>query len=262
MEYSVSVAALKGKCHKSNEDAYFIGGDYLIIADGMGGECNGDIASGIAVKTISEVFEESLADADTGEDVRSLSFEAIRQADSKISEYINRNPESDGMGTTVIIAVRKDDRLYVSWCGDSRCYAYNNGSLRSITKDHSYVQELIDAGEISEEQSFSHPDNNLITRYVGGGPGSCVPDFLFYDMSGSDIFVFCSDGLSGYCNNDAISELMAYNTRPDKLSDQLLDLALRHGSDDDITILALYPDAHDSRHPFLGWLKRMIKLNV
>ncbi len=164
MEYTVHSTTSKSRLHKNNEDSYFICDDYIIIADGMGGECNGDIASRIAVDTIAEILSRTLISSASDSDIKELATDAILSADSKILDYVDNNPDSFGMGTTVLVAIRKRGKLYVSWCGDSHCYAFSDGHLKSITKDHSYVQKLIDSRQITEEESYTHPNNNLITR--------------------------------------------------------------------------------------------------
>lgn len=243
MECKVHVASAKSRLHQNNEDSCFIGEDYVIIADGMGGECDGDVASRMAVEAIRSTLSAGLPRADSESGIKELSLSAIHDADARILDYIDRNPRSDGMGTTVLLAIEKDGSLYISWCGDSRCYALSGGRLRSVTTDHSYVQELIDSGQITEQESFTHPDNNLITRYVGGGGESCMPDFVRYDMSEADIVILCSDGLSGYCRLQEIEELVKDSREPEQLPGRLLELAVRHGSDDDITIAVMAKDA-------------------
>lgn len=261
MECKVHTVSVKSPLHQNNEDRCFIGEDYIVIADGMGGERDGDIASRMAVEAIRATMSAGLPRAVSESGIKDMSLSAIRNADAKIRDYIDSNPESDGMGTTVLLAVEKDDSLYISWCGDSHCYACRGGRLKSVTKDHSYVQELIDAGLITEQESFTHPDNNLITRYVGGGKSGCVPDFVRYDMSGSDIVILCSDGLSGYCRLQEIETLIKDNPEPKSLPDRLLELAVTHGSNDDITIAVMSKDTDWLRSggSLCHWFRRMMQ---
>lgn len=263
MEYKVQSTTAKSKCHQTNEDSCFICDDYILVADGMGGECNGDIASRIAVETIAETLSRNLTTATSDSALKDLSSTAIFRADAKIMDYIDRNPASFGMGTTVLLAIRKEDKLYISWCGDSHCYVFSHGALKSVTKDHSYVQELIDSKQITEKESYTHPDNNLITRYVGGGSETCIPDFCCHEISNSDIIVLCSDGLSGYCQLKDIENIITANSDLAKLPSQLLNLAVQHGSDDDITIVVLYPEIYGpAKHnaSILGWLKKVVHI--
>lgn len=258
MEYIVRSFTAKSRHHFNNEDHCLVCDDYIIVADGMGGQCAGDMASRIAVESIASVLAEGLSNASSEYEIRELSDKAIRCADTAISEYVMANPDSFGMGTTVLLAVRKDDMLFISWCGDSHCYTYKDGKIKSLTKDHSFVQELIDSGHITVEESFTHPDNNLITRFVGGGEDACVPDFCMHRMADSEIIILCSDGLSGYCKPDDIARLITRKCDVDVLPEHLSELAVRSGSDDDITIVVLAPDNHAtarSSRSIFGWFR-------
>lgn len=258
MEYTVRSFTAKSRHHESNEDHCLVCDDYIIIADGMGGQCDGYMASRIAVESIASILSGALSGVSSECEIRELSDRAIRRADSAISDYVAENPDSFGMGTTVLLAVRKDDMLFISWCGDSHCYTYNDGKIKSLTKDHSFVQELIDSGHITVEESFTHPDNNLITRFVGGGEETCVPDFCTHRVADSEIIILCSDGLSGYCKPDDIARYVTRKRDVDVLPEHLSELAVRSGSDDDITIVVL---AHGNRaavknsRSIFGWFK-------
>ncbi len=258
MEALIHSTTTKSRYHEKNEDSCFIGDNFIIIADGMGGECSGDIASKIAVDTISPVMD-NILNSDADINIKDLMFSSILQADNNISQYIDEHPESDGMGTTILLMVYRNDRIYLAWCGDSRCYVFNNGKLRSLTKDHSYVQELIDTNKISIDESFFHPDNNLITRFVGGGKTSCIPEYVDYQAEESDIFILCSDGLSGYCMESDIRKEILSNHKIQSLPSQLKELAIQHGSDDDITIVTFCVGKKSSiqKHSSIfDWIRR------
>lgn len=261
MEYSVHSYTTKGKHHIKNEDCHFICDDYIIVADGMGGECDGDIASLLAIESMDSVLSQYSPNVFSEKDIKALLFKAVDNADSKIMDYIENHPDSFGMGTTILLAVRKDDDLFISWCGDSHCYTYKGGNVISLTKDHSYVQQLIDSGHLTVEESFTHPDNNLITRFVGGGEDICIPDYCKYHITDSELIIFCSDGLSGYCNVEDICKAIRNNRNIQELPKQLSDLAISHGSDDDITIIILssknYEDSGNT-NSLSGWFKKFI----
>lgn len=264
MEYSVHSYTTKSKFHANNEDCNFICDDYIIVADGMGGESDGDIASHMAVESIVSILTQDTIDNLSDCNIKDISAKAIYETDVKISEYVDKHPDSFGMGTTVLLAIRKDDRLYISWCGDSHCYVYKDGKIRSLTKDHSYVQQLIDAGQISVKDSFTHPNNNLITRFVGGGEETCIPDFCVHQISDSEIIILCTDGLSGYCMQNDIAKEIKQIKVVEELPKRLSDLAKRHGSDDDITIVTIVPDSYTlyktSTSKF-RWLKSLINVS-
>lgn len=261
MEYSVFSYTTKSKLHTNNEDNHFICDNYIIVADGMGGESDGDIASRIAVESIDSILSPNISKVSSEKEITDLLSKAVDKADSKISDYIEDNPDSFGMGTTTLVAVRKNNDLYISWCGDSHCYTYKGGKVASITKDHSYVQQLIDSGHLTIEESFTHPNNNLITRYVGGGEENCIPDFCKHHISDSELVIFCSDGLSGYCKVEDICRTIRKNLNLQELPKQLSDLAISHGSDDDITIIVLVPKkyvATETTNSLLGWFKKLL----
>ena len=241
----------KSKYHESNEDSLFIGDDIIIIADGMGGESNGSMASKIAVDTISKLLNGKCIDVVSYEDAKFLILSAIKEADRNIQKYVDCYPDAYGMGTTILIMMLHAKSISLGWCGDSRCYAYGDKGLLQLTKDHSFVQELIDAKEITAEESLNHPDSNLITRYVGGGEDMCVPDYAKYELNDVRTILLCSDGLSGYCNDSSIETVLSTNRDCEKLPGELMNLAISHGSDDDITIVCYNP--RHKRSSIFNW---------
>lgn len=247
--------SIKSRYHEKNEDSCFVSDNLIIIADGMGGESCGDIASKIAVKSIRESLRTTANATLSDKTAQESMFTAITKADKDILDYINLHPDSVGMGTTILIALMIGDRMYISWCGDSRCFLFNNGHLISLTKDHSYIQELIDENKLTVEESFNHPDNNLITKYVGGGEDICKPEFTSRNIEEEDVYIFCSDGLSGYCKPDDIRSCIDSNMGCCSLPRQLLELAVTNGSDDDITIVTV---ENQKFFPLLRWLKHSL----
>lgn len=240
MKYIVKAATRKSRYHQQNEDNYICNDRYIIVADGMGGESDGDIASGIAVRTISENLNSKLDGNRYDDKLKNVLFSAIHKADADILSHVSSHPDSFGMGTTVVAIVRDKHYLHIAWCGDSRCYVFNpDKGISSLTKDHSYVQTLIDSGQITVEESFTHPDGNVITRFVGGGDESCIPEFTTYELSKGDIVIVCSDGLSGYCKDKDIERTVTETHDKDELTDNLMTLAINHGSDDDITVILM-----------------------
>lgn len=253
MYHAVSV---RGRGHERNEDFHVACDDLVIVADGMGGERDGNVAARMAVDHIACRLSELDFSALDLDGARSHALSAINEADRAIEAYMDSHPMSMGMGTTILLLMFCGDEACIAWCGDSRCYLYDSrGALRSLTKDHSYVQELIDDGELTLEDSFSHPDSNIITRYVGGGEQMCVPEFTSCRLSESDILLLCSDGISGYCRDEDIRDCVAAVEDLSRLPRELTELALRHGSEDDITIVVC---GGATGHPKRGWLSRML----
>ncbi|MCC8036750.1 MAG: protein phosphatase 2C domain-containing protein [Bacteroidales bacterium] len=243
MEYITQSYTVKAAHHSTNEDhVATVDGSLLIVADGMGGEKDGDIASQMACDSIREDLTCISLDGASQESVYQTFDQAIASADDQLRAYVDKSPDSWGMGTTVVIAARQGQLLHIAWVGDSRCYIYNEATgLRALTKDHSYVQQLIDEGTITAEQSFTHPDNNIITRFLGGGEGYCIPEYASCDLKDDDIVIACSDGLCGYCHDEDIARCVARCRDYSTLTLALAKLAIDHGSDDDISVAVMRP---------------------
>lgn len=180
----------------------------MYVADGMGGHSAGEVASKLAVDTVSEAFAEGKVDPGIAatHEARSLFLEGlIRDADKRIRAYSKENAGCEGMGSTLIIAWLVGDELTVSWCGDSRCYLYRpkpEPRIAMVSEDHSYVQELVQRGVIPYEASFAHPQGNVITRCLGGGGEKSEPESRKVKVGQGDIVLLCSDGLSGVLFDD------------------------------------------------------------
>lgn len=261
MKFLINSITAKGRFHENNEDSYICNDKYIVIADGMGGEASGDIASKIAISSISNILDASLTGVTSEKEIQNLSFFAISSADNEIQKYIALHPDADGMGTTVLVLIYINQNLYISWCGDSRCYYYSSkGKLKALTTDHSYVQQLINNNKITIEESYTHPDNNLITKYVGGGIDTCEPEFIGAKLEDNGIVIVCSDGLSGYCKIEDIEKVLQ-SSGYDNLPQLLLNLAIRKGSDDDITIVTLTPDKqhNTSGKSIFNWCGKLRK---
>lgn len=243
MEYLTQSYSVKAAHHATNEDHVATAdGRLLIVADGMGGEKDGDIASQMACDSLLDDLTAPNLDTASQDALYQAFDQAIASADDQLRAYVDKSPDSWGMGTTVVVAFRAGNRLHVAWVGDSRCYIYSRATgLRALTKDHSYVQQLIDEGTITVEESFTHPDNNIITRFLGGGDGYCIPEFTSIDLKPDDIVIACSDGLCGYCHDEDINRCVARCRDYTSLALDLTRLAINHGSDDDITVAVMLP---------------------
>ena len=250
-----------GKERTNNEDAYIICpdlsqqdwshsetptyiplneyGSLLVVADGMGGANAGEVASSIATKSIRRSFsKENVEYAIKNNSIENLLVSCIKYADESINQKIYDDPDTDGMGTTIVVCWVFCGVAYIAWCGDSRCYVYNVfKGLKLLSKDHSLVQELIDKGEITEKEAFTHPDNNVITRGLGDVNSQSHPDIIKYSINPNDILLLCSDGLCGYSTNKEIEHVLDANCSDImKCRDELLKLALDAGGYDNISI--------------------------
>ncbi len=218
-------------------------GALLLVADGMGGPNAGEVASSLAVESIRQSYSSIDKEKEDGaaSDTDEFMAAAIRKADAVINGRIIDDISTAGMGTTIVLCWLKPEKAHIAWCGDSRCYLLRNGKLTMLTKDHSYVQELVDNGEITAEEAFSHPDSNIITRGLGEFDNEVAPEIVNVDIQAGDSFLLCSDGLCGYCTDEQISEIMAQHVAsPSWQSEQLLKMALDSGGCDNISIVVAH----------------------
>ena len=213
-------------------------GALLVVCDGMGGMNAGEVASDIAVKTIKEWFTtDKLTDAAVAAPCKYITS-AIVAADAAIKAHSKTNPDTEGMGSTIVLAWLLGQKVYVGWCGDSRCYRFNPAlGLERLSHDHSYVQELVDAGKLTEELAFDHPNNNIITRSLGDPRGAAQPDTKEFDLYDQDIILLCSDGLCGTLRDNEIAELIKqHQTSMQECRDALWDADEAAGWTDNTTI--------------------------
>lgn len=287
MKIRISAITDKGKEREINQDAFTlcpdlskpdwtIGcmekymplgnfGTLVVVADGMGGANAGEVASALAVETAAKYFNvEELPKAISSKDkVKEFMMGYFKAADTAIENQVWDCPHQAGMGTTIVLCWILGTTAHIAWCGDSRCYVFNpKTGLTPLTKDHSYVQELIDKGEITEEEAFTHPDNNIITRGLGDIDFSAEPDYLEYEVKTSDTFLLCSDGLCGYCPNSLIEKTL-YENYGDIVACQeiLLQHALNAGGYDNICIAmaSAIADNEDCPRPLSFWQKFMLR---
>lgn len=216
-------------------------GALLVVADGMGGANAGEVASAIAIETIQTKFvPENLEDAvQSDETILQFMVDAVKSADINI---LNRSKEDEttmGMGTTIVMAWILGNKAYICWCGDSRCYVFNeNLGLTRLSKDHSYVQELVDRGELSPENAHNHPYSNVITRCLGDLQNRAVPDTHIHYLKDGDIFMLCSDGLCGLCvDEEIINVIHDHKDDINECKNELISAALNAGGHDNVTVV-------------------------
>lgn len=220
----------RGEYHNSPK------GTVMVIADGMGGLNAGEVASRIAVDSIMEYYNQP------GEPGGAKPLEglegAILSAHRQILSYGKANPETEGMGTTVVLAHIKDNTIYVSWSGDSRGYLYRNGHLSQLTRDHSYVQTLLDEGKITNEQAFYHPNSNIITQSLGDQVRPPEPGSTSEKLYKDDVILLCSDGLNAMLPDEAMEEIIRENENDlPACLDKLIAAANEAGGNDNITVI-------------------------
>ena len=226
----------RGKVRPRNEDflAYFdtINGHVFVVCDGMGGHNAGDVASELAVESIGEYFNQ---------DYYANPFDALEKAINYANEIVYRhsvgNDYLNGMGTTIVIALIRDDRIYYGHAGDSRLYLYKNGILDQMTTDHSHIQQLLDRGIITKKEAEKHPQKNEITRALGlstkfepeVSPKAIIPQ-------DDDILVLCSDGLTNIVDNEEIVSVLNNTQNLNEKAQKLISKANKKGGPDNISV--------------------------
>lgn len=225
----------KGMTRASNQDYVLslISSKYtlLVVADGMGGHNAGEIASKMAATTIRDFIFEKYS---SYEDKEELIRDAILKSNSAI--YLEQKGEEKlkGMGTTATCCIVSGNHLYIGHVGDSRAYIINSDGIRKITVDHSYVQELVKNGSITEDEAQNHPQRNLVLRAVGLEE-NVVIDTMIEKIQDRDIIMICSDGLTSYVNNDEICEIIL--NRKKEAAEELVHLANERGGRDNISVI-------------------------
>lgn len=215
-------------------------GALLAVADGMGGTNAGEVASAIALETIQAYFIPEKMSNVIQDDKKIQEFmkEAVRTADFNILSHSKEDISTQGMGTTIVMVWILNNKAYVCWCGDSRCYVLNkHKGLVRLSKDHSYVQELIDKGELEPEYANEHPLSNVITRCLGDPDNRAEAETVIWQLYDGDTIMLCSDGLSGLCYDEQIFEIMIeFRDNPDECKNELISAALSNGGYDNVTV--------------------------
>ncbi|MNR78050.1 Serine/threonine phosphatase stp [compost metagenome] len=268
MTYSVALQfAAKtdtGLVRAHNEDAIELSaeGQAVVLADGMGGYNAGEIASGIATTVFRSVLEQQLMQlqqkgrAASSKGMQRLIADAVYAANQQILEVARLQPQYSGMGTTLVAALFHHDKVIVAHVGDSRAYRYRRGQLSQITRDHSQLQEQIDAGLVSPEWARFAPNKNLITRALGVAVQLEV-EVHDYQTEVGDIYLLCSDGLSDMLASEQMSAMLADNDSDlELLCSSLVQAANDNGGRDNISVIVVKIDASLAAPP--GWWPRLI----
>ncbi len=216
-----------GRVRKDNQDSGFASSHLLVVADGVGGAARGDVASSTAVQALRRL------DGPVPGDLLEALAGAIHRAHDRIAELVEQDPELDGTSTTVTSALFDGTRIGVAHIGDSRGYLLRDGALAQLTKDHTFVQSLIDEGRITEEESRTHPHRNLILRAVDG-VHETDPDLFYIELAPGDRLLLCSDGASGVLDEHRLSDILGTGS-PDYAVVELVRASLEAGSSDNVT---------------------------
>ncbi|MDX3309102.1 Stp1/IreP family PP2C-type Ser/Thr phosphatase [Streptomyces sp. NPDC054884] len=221
----------KGMIREGNEDSGYAGPRLLAIADGMGGAAAGEVASSEAISTIV-----ALDDDVPGSDVLTSLGTAVQRANDQLRSLVEEDPQLEGMGTTLTALLWTGQRLGLVHVGDSRAYLLRDGVLTQITQDHTWVQRLVDEGRITEEEATTHPQRSLLMRALGSGE-HVEPDLSIREVRAGDRYLICSDGLSGVVSHQTLEDTLASYQGPQETVQELIQLALRGGGPDNITVI-------------------------
>jgi protein phosphatase len=246
-----------GRARSNNEDSVAIDADagLAVLADGMGGYNAGEVASQMATSFICSELGRWLreASAQAGDaDVRRAMDICVDNANRAIFNAANSNPQYAGMGTTLVVALFRDTRLLVGHVGDSRAYRLRGGRMQQITRDHSLLQEQIDAGLITPEQAAFSANKNLVTRAVG------VEDTVLlethqHDVMPGDLYLLCSDGLSDMLDDGAIAQILQSQESLDATCRALIDAANDAGGKDNISVILVRAGGAATAAPRSWW---------
>ena len=231
---SLSAAASHvGKVRSNNQDSGYAGTHLFVVADGMGGHAGGDVASAIAIQSIAHVDRAF----DSVEEAENVLRAALLEANGELAESVFQHPELTGMGTTVSGVVRVGDRLALAHIGDSRIYRWRDGELAQITKDHTFVQRLVDSGRITAEEAAVHPRRSVLMRVLGDVDLNPEIDTEIVETQPGDRWLLCSDGLSGFVSDERVAELLAEHSDASAAVEALIDESLDEGAPDNVTVV-------------------------
>ncbi len=259
MNYLFCAKTDPGRARDNNEDSVVYDEPTLtvVLADGMGGYNAGEIASGMATAFIKSELSRWLTEAGDGakaREVRRAMEICVDNANRSIFNSANSNAQYAGMGTTLVTGVFRDDKLVLGHIGDSRCYRLRAGVLEQITKDHSLLQEQMDAGLITPEQAATSSIKNLVTRALG------VDDTVLLEVNEhqvqvGDTYLLCSDGLSDMIDDAAIAKIITTELTLEQKASQLIDLANENGGRDNISVLLVeVHEATEKKGLIARWL--------
>jgi serine/threonine protein phosphatase PrpC len=224
-----------GLIRDGNEDSGYAGPRLLVVADGMGGQAAGELASSVVVQTMAQL-DVTAQPQPPADPVRALA-ERINEAHERLHAIITENPQLEGMGTTLTAFLFADAHVAFAHIGDSRAYRLRGGRLEQLTADHTWVQRLVDEGRISEEEAGHHPQRSLLMRALDGRGQVAEADLSVTDVQAGDRLMLCSDGLSSFVSFDTLESTLAGYADPHQAAEALIQLALRAGGPDNVTCI-------------------------
>jgi PPM family protein phosphatase len=237
----------RGLIREGNQDSVYAGPRLLAVADGMGGMAAGDVASNLAIAAMAPLDEDA-----PGDSLVDALRSAVEIANQNLRDAVDANPALEGMGTTLTGMLFSGTKFGMVHVGDSRAYLLRDGDFVQVTKDDTYVQMLIDEGRITEEEASVHPQRSLLVRALQGS--DVDPQYSVRPAVVGDRYLICSDGLSGPVSDDSIAATMREYADPEQCAERLVQLALRGGGPDNITVIVLDVTDEDilEGRPYVG----------
>ncbi|MFD4007456.1 Stp1/IreP family PP2C-type Ser/Thr phosphatase [Brachybacterium paraconglomeratum] len=221
-----------GLVRSNNQDSAYAGSHLLVVADGMGGHAGGDVASSVAIGRLASLDSETPAS-----DIVATLEESVLEANQEILRRARDEPQLRGLGTTITALLRAEGKFALAHIGDSRAYLLRDGETVQITKDHTFVQRLLDEGRLTEEEAERHPQRSVLMRVLGDVDADPELDLSLRAAHPGDRWLLCSDGLSGLVSLDTIDATLKDIEDPGECADALVQLALKGGGPDNITCI-------------------------
>lgn len=221
-----------GLVRQNNQDSAYAGPHLLVVADGMGGHAAGDVASSLAIGEMAPLDDES-----HGSDVLEHLARAVSSAHRELLGRVGEEPQLAGMGTTITALLRSGSKLALAHIGDSRAYLLRDGVLVQITRDHTFVQTLVDEGRLTPEEAEQHPQRSVLMRVLSDVVDEVEPDLSMREARVGDRYLLCSDGLSGVVSFETLRDTLAAGEDPVATAEALVKLALRGGAPDNVTCI-------------------------
>ena len=231
IEFRCAARSDVGLVRSNNQDSGYAGPNLLVLADGMGGPAGGDIASSVAIAHLVPLDSDSYP----ADKMLPLLREALMDAHDELSDRSRRDKDLEGLGTTCIAVMRSGNKLAMVHIGDSRAYVLRGEALTQVTTDHSFVQYLVESGQITPEEAEHHPNKNVVLRVLGDSQADVTPDETIREAVVGDRWLLCSDGLSGVVSPETLGAVLAEIDDPGECAEELIRLALRAGGPDNIT---------------------------
>lgn len=260
--FKSAIGSHVGMVRSNNQDSGYAGNRLFLVADGMGGHAGGDVASALTTRAISKLdeFPRQVDDAaDTGaggtavissipsdpHDAADLLADSLLTANRMLRATVGDRPELAGLGTTFSGFFTVGDELALAHIGDSRLYLLRDGKMRQVTKDHTFVQRLVDSGRITEEEAKTHPRRSVLMRVLGDVDSSPEIDTQVIATRPGDLWLLCSDGLCGYVEEDDIEKILLRRGSLQGAVDSLIDKALSFGAPDNVTVVLVQTEPAD-----------------